>query len=60
MVDDDGAPILIDFGSALTFKPGGLLARWLLPLLARIDLAALEKWRSRLSPAAPAPPPGGP
>jgi hypothetical protein len=61
MVDDDGAPILIDFGSALTFKPGGLLARWLLPLLGRIDLTALEKWRSRLSPAASAPgsPPAG-
>jgi hypothetical protein len=62
MVDEGGAPILIDFGSALTFRPGGVLARWLLPLLGRIDLAAVEKWRSRLSPSASAPgtPPAGP
>jgi hypothetical protein len=61
MVDEDGAPILIDFGSAMTFRPGGLLARWLLPVLGRVDLAALEKWRSRLSPspAGPGPPRAG-
>jgi len=50
MVDEDGGPILIDFGSAFTFRPGSLLARWLLPLLGRIDFAAVEKWRGRLSP----------
>lgn len=50
MVGEDGAPILIDFGSALTFRPGGFLSRWLLPLLGRIDLAAVEKWRVRLTP----------
>jgi predicted Ser/Thr protein kinase len=53
MVGEDGGPILIDFGSALTFRPGSLLARWLLPLLARIDFAAVEKWRARLSPPSP-------
>lgn len=51
LVGEDGGPVLIDFGSALTFRPGGLLARRLLPLLGRIDLAAVEKWRSRLSPS---------
>ena len=51
MVGDDGEPILIDFGSALTFRPGSFLARWLLPLLGRIDFAAVEKWRRRLSPS---------
>ena len=51
LVGEDGGPVLIDFGSALTFRPGGLLARRLLPLLGRIDFAAVEKWRSRLSPS---------
>jgi len=51
LVGEDGGPILIDFGSALTFRPGGLLARWLLPLFGRFDLAAVEKWRSRLTPS---------
>jgi len=51
LLGEDGAPVLIDFGSALTFRPGGFLSRWLLPLLGRIDLAALEKWRVRLTPS---------
>jgi len=51
LVGEDGGPVLIDFGSALTFRPGGLLARRLLPLLGRIDFAAVEKWRRRLSPS---------
>lgn len=57
MVGEDGGPILIDFGSAVTFRPGSLLARWLLPLLGRIDLAAVEKWRGRLSPPSSGPGP---
>ena len=57
MVDDEGDPILIDFGSALTFRPGGLLARWLLPLLGRLDFAAVEKWRRRLTPSSRGPGP---
>lgn len=48
LVGEDGAPILIDFASAVCFRPGGLAARVLLPLLARVDLAALEKWKVRL------------
>jgi hypothetical protein len=51
LVGEDGDPILIDFGSALTFRPGGLLARLLLPLFGRLDRAAVEKWRVRLSPS---------
>jgi predicted Ser/Thr protein kinase len=50
LVDGEGRPVLIDFGSALTFRPGSLASRWLLPLLARVDRAALQKWRVRLTP----------
>jgi hypothetical protein len=49
MVGDDGSPVLIDFGSSLCFRPGGLAARWLLPWLARIDLGAVRKLRGRLA-----------
>jgi predicted Ser/Thr protein kinase len=48
LLADDGSPVLIDFGSALCFRPGGLAARALLPLLARVDLGALAKWRRKL------------
>jgi serine/threonine protein kinase len=44
----DGTPVLIDFGSAVCLRPGGLAARLLLPLLARIDRGALGKWRAKL------------
>jgi hypothetical protein len=59
----DGEPVLLDFGAALAFRRGGLLARLLLPILARVDQRALSKWRRQLgagpraqrdSPAAPA------
>lgn len=52
MLGEGGDPILIDFGSALMFRPGSLLARWFLPLLARFDHRAARKWRRKLaSPA---------
>ena len=54
LVGDDGAPVLIDFASALCFRRGGLGARWLLPLLAALDRRAVAKWRRRLAPQAPA------
>ncbi len=54
LVGEDGEPILIDFASAVCFRPGGAAARWLLPLLARYDLRAVEKWRQRLHHAWPA------
>ena len=57
MAGEDGDPIVLDFGSAQTFRPGGLLARWLLPLLGRVDLAAVEKWRRKLSPSSSGPGP---
>ena len=46
--DATGRPLLIDFGSAFTFRPGSWMARFVLPLLARIDRLALEKWRRKL------------
>jgi hypothetical protein len=48
MVDASGRPVLIDFASAICFRPGGLGARILLPWLAAVDLGALRKWRQRL------------
>jgi predicted Ser/Thr protein kinase len=50
LVDESGAPVLVDFASALTFRPGGLGARLVLPLLARLDRGALAKWSARLAP----------
>ena len=48
MADPNGHPILIDFGSAVCLRPGGLAARVLLPLLAYFDLRALRKWQLRM------------
>jgi serine/threonine protein kinase len=45
----DGSPVLIDFGSAVCLRPGGLAARLVLPLLARVDRGALRKWRAKLA-----------
>lgn len=50
LVDEAGEPVLIDFGSAVTFRPGGVGARLVLPWLARIDRRAIRKWRDRLHP----------
>lgn len=54
LVGRDGAPILIDFASAICFQPDGFAARWVLPLFARYDLRAVEKWRERLHHVWPA------
>jgi hypothetical protein len=51
LVDEHQQPVLIDFASAIVVKPHGVLAHWLLPLLARFDLAAVAKWRQRVEPA---------
>lgn len=48
MVDEHGCPVLIDFASAVCFRPGGLAARLILPRLAAVDLGALRKWKQRL------------
>ncbi len=45
LVGDDGAPVLIDFGSALVLPPGSLLARLARALLGWIDHGAVQKWR---------------
>jgi hypothetical protein len=45
----DGAPVLIDFASAVSFRPGGLAARVLLPVLGLADRWAVWKWRRRLA-----------
>jgi predicted Ser/Thr protein kinase len=47
--DEQGRPVLIDFASAFVFRPGGLGARWLLPLLAHFDRRALRKWNEKQS-----------
>jgi serine/threonine protein kinase len=47
--DEHGRPVLIDFGSAFVFRPGGFAARWLLPLFAFFDRRALEKWNAKQS-----------
>lgn len=52
LLGEDGAPVLIDFASAVCFPPGGLAARFGLPLLAWVDRRAVEKWRRRLAPQA--------
>lgn len=45
----DGEPVLIDFASAVGFRPGGLAARFVLPLLGLADRSAVAKWRRRLA-----------
>jgi RIO-like serine/threonine protein kinase len=45
----DGGPVLLDFASAIRFRPGSVAARWILPLLARIDQRAVRKWEARLA-----------
>lgn len=51
LADADGRPVLIDFASAICFRPGSLAARWLLPLLAVIDERAVDKWAAQLKAA---------
>jgi hypothetical protein len=48
LAGDDGHPVLLDFASALCFRPGGWAQRWIMPWFARFDRQALAKWRVRL------------
>jgi len=48
LADPDGHPLLIDFASAICVRPGGVLARTLIPLLARIDWGAVRKWQLKI------------
>lgn len=49
LVAGDGAPVLIDFASAVCLRPGRWPDRALLRWLARIDERALAKWRRKLA-----------
>jgi len=44
LADSEGHPVLIDFASAVFFRPGGLLAR----ALAKVDWGAVRKWEARV------------
>jgi hypothetical protein len=46
LVGADGAPVLVDFGSALVLPPGSLRARLARALLGWIDRSAVAKWRA--------------
>ena len=50
LADPQGHPVLIDFGSSVYFRPGGLLSKTLAPILARIDWGAIRKWQVRIEP----------
>lgn len=50
LVDEAGAPVLIDFASALCLRPARWPDRALLRWLARFDQRALAKWRAKLAP----------
>lgn len=50
LVDAAGRPSVIDFNASIAFHPGSIGARLLFPWLARLDRAALLKWRSLLLP----------
>lgn len=53
LVASDGAPVLIDFASAVCLRAGRWPDRLLLGWLARVDERALAKWRRKLAqPAA--------
>jgi serine/threonine protein kinase len=47
---DDDRVVLLDLAGALRLRPGGWLHRLLFPLLARVDRAALLKWKVLLVP----------
>jgi hypothetical protein len=53
--DLQGRPVLIDFDSAVRFRPGSWAARWVMPLLVRIDLYSVGKWLGRVPIAEPPP-----
>jgi hypothetical protein len=49
LVDAAGAPVLIDFASAVCLRPARWPDRVLLRWLARLDERALAKWRAKLA-----------
>lgn len=51
LISEDGSPFLIDFNSGFLFKKGGLLQRYLFPLLRWVDYGGLLKLKERASPS---------
>ena len=51
LASEGGRPVLIDFASALRFRPGGWAHRLVLPLLGWIDERAVQKWRAQIGGA---------
>jgi tRNA A-37 threonylcarbamoyl transferase component Bud32 len=50
LITEDGRPCIIDFNASFCFDPAGMGARFLFPILRRIDDSALLKWKSCLAP----------
>lgn len=55
LVSDKGEPFLIDFNSSFSFNDGGLLHRFLFPLLRWVDWGGLLKLKERASPSSMTP-----
>jgi RIO-like serine/threonine protein kinase len=49
LVDEAGAPVLIDFASAVCLRPARWPDRLVFRALARLDARALAKWRRKLA-----------
>ncbi len=55
LVSEHGEPILIDFNSSFLFREGGLLRRFLFPVLKWVDHGGLLKLKQRVSPSSMTP-----
>lgn len=55
LLSEKGEPILIDFNSSFYFKEGGLLRRFLFPILSKVDYGGLLKLKQRISPSSMTP-----
>jgi len=52
LMDRSARPVLLDFGTAVRFRPGSVAYRWIRPSLLVYDQRALAKWQARLGPGA--------
>jgi len=50
LIDSGGEVHIIDFNAALRFSPGSRPARWLLPILRKVDHFGFLKWKASLAP----------
>lgn len=55
LVSEEGNPYLIDFNSSFSFKVGGLLHRFLFPLLRWVDYGGFLKLKEKASPSSMTP-----